>query len=299
MEPRPDLKAEFIASTWLACGIPVAQILLRPLGDFKRRGHRDVEATRELELGHFKGHVIDSNRSGIYDHLPEQLFHLPSSAGINTTKKKVEEIRLQREKEQQSRLFFLPLEQEFFLNRLNLTLLEQSAWELAVDSLLLGELKTFWQAPVSVDEKVFVKLLPHLPLMSVHCGDLDKAEEIMAAALQMPVRIGEVFGLKHHCEAVTGMGDSRLGTDTSLGGELDTGLPQIRVQIEVGTPRQLNDCLQSKSFETMVNWLLGWFIPVEYDFEVSLDLAPAASVFTIQAADADAVPLGYATLAAS
>ena len=42
MEPRPDLKAEFIASSWLENDIPLAQILFRPLGDFKRRSHRYI-----------------------------------------------------------------------------------------------------------------------------------------------------------------------------------------------------------------------------------------------------------------
>lgn len=298
MEPRPDLKAEFIASSWLENGIPARQILFRPLGDFKRRSHRDIENTRELEIGNFKGQVIDSNRSGIYDHLPEQLFHLPSSANLNSTKKKVDEIRLQREKEQQSRLFFLPLEQEFFLNRVTLACLEQCAWELGPESGLLDELKAFWQAPPSLDESVFVQLLPLLPLVSENRGNLDKAAEIMTVALRLPVEIQTIFGLKYQFESEAGMGDALLGADTALGGELDTYLPQINVGIEVPDPAGLDEYLHNKNFDTLVNWLLGWFIPVEYDFVVSLTLPAGTSAFTLASDDAPAVPLGYATLVA-
>ena len=298
MEPRPDLKAEFIASSWLENDIPARQILFRPLGDFKRRSHHDIENTRELELGNFKGQVIDSNRSGIYDHLPEQLFHLPSSASLNTVKKKVDEIRLQREKEQKSRLFFLPLEQEFFLNRVSLAKLEQCAWELGPDSGLLEELKAFWQTPSSLDEAVFVQLLPFLPLVSENRGNLDKAAEIMSVALRLPVEIQIIYGLKYHYESNVNMGDVLLGADTALGGDLETYLPQIQVSIEVPDPAALDQYLHNKAFDTVVTWLLGWFIPVEYDFTVSLQLPAEASAFIITSGDVPSVPLGYATLAA-
>ncbi|SDE68415.1 hypothetical protein SAMN04487996_106202 [Dyadobacter soli] len=298
MEPRPDLKAEFIASSWLENDIPAAQILFRPLGDFKRRSHHDIENTRELELGNFKGQVIDSNRSGIYDHLPEQLFHLPSSANLNTVKKKVDEIRLQREKEQQSRLFFLPLEQEFFMNRVSLARLEQFAWELGPDSGLLEELKAFWQAPSSLDESVFVQLLPFLPLVSENRGNLDKAAEIMSAALRLTVEIQVIFGLKYHYESNAGMGDALLGADTSLGGDLDTYLPHVNIAIEVPSATDLHHYLHNQNFDTLVTWLLGWFLPVEYDFTVSLQLPAEASAFTIASDEGISVPLGYATLAA-
>ncbi len=298
MEPRPDLKAEFIASSWLE-NDPAAQILFRPLGNFKRRSHRDIEDTRELEIGNFKGQVIASNRSGIYDHLPEQLFHLPSSANLNTLKKKVDEIRLQREKEQKSRLFFLPLEQEFFLNRVSLARLEQCAWELGPDSGLLDELKAFWQAPASLDEGVFVQLLPFLPLVAENRGNLGKAAEIMSIALRLPVEIREIFGLKYHYKSDASMGDALLGADTSLGGELDTYLPQIDVDIEVPDAATLAKYLHNENFDSLVTWLLGWFIPVEYDFAVSLKLPAEASACMIASGDDFSVPLGYATLAAS
>ena len=73
-EQISDLKAEFIASSWLKDGLAAGDILFRSLGAFKRRSHLDVEVVKEQEIGHFKGQVIESNRSGIYDYLPEQLF---------------------------------------------------------------------------------------------------------------------------------------------------------------------------------------------------------------------------------
>lgn len=297
MNSHPDLKAEFIASSWLETGVPASKILFRPLGAFKRRSHRDVEGTRELEIGNFKGQVIESNRSGIYDYLPEQLFHLPSSANLGTVKKKVDEIRLQREKEQQSRLFFLPLEQEFFLQRVALTQLEQASWELLPESGLLSELKSFWQAPATLDEAIFVQLLPLLPLAADYRGDTGKAAALLMMALRLPVRIQEVFGIQYRYDSNARMGDALLGSDTALGGELDAYLPQIHVEIQVPQPADLHEYLHNKNFDSLVNWLLGWVIPVEYDYHVSLTLPASAAAFTLASDDSPSIPLGFASLA--
>lgn len=298
MEPKADLRAEFIASSWLDGGLPADQILLRPLGDFKRRSHQDIAGTHDLEIGNFNGRVIESNRSGIYDHLPEQLFHLPSSNNLNTTKKRIDEIRFQREKEQRSRLFFLPFEQEFFYHLIALTRLEHNAWELAEDSGLLQELRAFWQAPDTMDATTFVQLLPILPQVSEHRGDLSAAAEVMSAALRLPVAIHTVDGPSHRLESMVTPGDSLLGSGTLLGGLLDNYLPDISIEIEVPEPASLDMLLNNTEFDILVHWLLGWFLPVEYNFTISLTLPQGASGLWLAADDAIHARLGYTTLQA-
>ncbi|WAC10748.1 type VI secretion system baseplate subunit TssG [Dyadobacter pollutisoli] len=297
-EQKADLTAEFIACSWLEDGLLSDQILFRSLGAFKRRSHRDVETVEERELGNFKGQVIESNRSGIYDYLPEQLFHLPSSNSINTLKKKVDEIRMQREKEQKSRLFFLPLEQEFFLNRVSLAQLEQRACELDPDSELLNELKAFWQAPDSIPKKTFVRLLPVLPLISENRGNMEMASEILSTVLHLPVRINEVFGTKYFLSSNARLTGARLGMDTMFGGELDTYMAALAVTVELPDEVALEECIHNADFDTLLNWLLGWFIPVECDYSTELKLHPGASVFRLAAADEISSRLGYSELAA-
>lgn len=298
MEPKADLRAEFIASSWLDDGLPADRILLRPLGDFKRRSHQDIAGTQDLEIGNFNGRVIESNRSGIYDHLPEQLFHLPSSNNLNTTKKRIDEIRFQREKEQRSRLFFLPFEQEFFYHLIALTRLEHNAWELAEDSGLLQELRAFWQAPDTMDATTFVQLLAILPQVSEHRGDLSAAAEVMSAALRLPVAIRTTDGPSHRQESMMTPGDSLLGSGTLLGGLLDSYLPDISIEIEVPDPVSLDMLINNTEFDILVHWLLGWFLPVEHEFSISLTLQQGASGLWLAADDAIHSRLGYATLQA-
>ncbi|TLU98016.1 type VI secretion system baseplate subunit TssG [Dyadobacter luticola] len=295
-EQISDLRAEFIASSWLEDGVAAGDILFRSLGAFKRRSHLDVEAVKEQEIGHFKGQVIESNRSGIYDYLPEQLFHLPSSTSINTLKKKVDEIRLQREKEQKSRMFFLPLEQEFFLNRVTLTQLEQRAFELDPESYLLEELQSFWQVPAGISKETVVKLLPVLPFVSENRGDMEMAGEVMSAVLNLPVNVKSEFGKKYLLESESSLAGSRLGMDTMFGGEMDTYQADLNVEIELPDQESLEKCLQDAGFDTLVNWLAAWFIPVECDYNIALKLDPNASIFRLGDENLIAPRLGYALL---
>ncbi|MCE6988881.1 type VI secretion system baseplate subunit TssG [Dyadobacter sp. CY323] len=295
-EQITDLRAEFIAGSWLEDGISSESILFRSLGSFKRRSHLDVEAITDQELGNFKGKVIESNRSGLYDYLPEQLFHLPSSTSINTLKKKVDEIRLQREKEQKSRLFFLPLEQEFFQNRVGLTLLEQKAFELHPESGFLAQLKEFWQAPDSIDQETFIRLMPVLPFVSENRGDMNVAEKVLSSALDLPVRITNAFGKKIAMLNNSSLNGARLGLDTLFGGEMECYQPELTVEIQLPDPVALEKCLEDCDFNILVNWLLEWFVPVECDYEIELKPDPNASALQLAGEGGISSRLGYATL---
>ncbi|CAG5074245.1 hypothetical protein DYBT9623_05003 [Dyadobacter sp. CECT 9623] len=295
-ENQSDLSAEFIAGSWLEEGIAEDKILFKPLGSFKRRSHADVEFVGEAELGNFEGKIIASNRNGIYDHLPEQLFHLPSAGSINTLKKKVDEIRLQREKEQKSRLFFLPLEHEFFLNRLKLARLEQLAHDLDPDSLLLDELRNFWQVPPKISKVMLVRLVPVMPLISENRGDLKVAGEILSAVLQYQVTFQTQPAGSVTVTAETRLNDVSLGLDLTLGGEIDIYSPKIVAEVHLPDLEALEKCLHDDDFNMLITWLAGWFVPVECDLEVAFCLSPGASPLFFHENETQHSRLGYSTI---
>ncbi|KAA0990286.1 type VI secretion system baseplate subunit TssG [Dyadobacter aurulentus] len=295
-ENQSDLRAEFVAGSWLDEGIVEDKILFRPLGSFKRRSHTDVESVGEAELGNFEGKIIASNRNGIYDHLPEQLFHLPSAGSINTLKKKVDEIRLQREKEQKSRLFFLPLEHEFFLNRVKLARLEQLAHDLNPDSLLLDELRNFWQVPANINKAMLVRLVPVMPLISENRGDLKVAGEILSAVLEYEVTFQALPAAWFTAPSETRLNNALLGLDLILGGEIEVYSPRLVAEIQLPNSQVLEKCLQDQEFSMLVTWLSGWFVPVECDLEIALRLPPGASPLLFAENELQQSRLGYSTI---
>lgn len=294
-EAANDIKAEFFAASLLETGLLPEQITFRALGLFKRRTHNDIEFTDEKEIGNFKGPVIESNRSGIYDYLPEQLFHLSSSQSGKSLKKKIEDIRAEREKEQKTRLFFLPLEQEFFFNKVRTAQIEQQASALDPDSSLFDELRYFWQVPAFVSDTTFRRLLPLLPQISECRADLQKSGIILSGILNHTVQIEKEYGKNFVTVDGSKIGEAALGADLFLGGALDSGLPELKINIFFQNSDEFEKFFCDPDSDNLVVWLLGWLLPVEYDYKVNI-LVPAIAMYLSSDTDAAKMPrLGHTT----
>lgn len=293
-EDANDLKAEFFAASLLAADFLPEQITFRPLGPFKRRSHNDIETVEEKEIGNFKGPVIESNRSGIYDYLPEQLFHLSSFKSGKDLKKKIEDIRAEREKEQKTRLFFLPLEQEFFFNKVRVAQIEQQASALDPDSALFEELRYFWQIPSFVSNAAFRRLLPILPKISDCRANFQQSEIILSEILNVPVQIESEYGQNLISVQGSEIGNMALGSDLLLGGALDSGLPELQINIAFANTFEFEKYFCHPGSDDLAHWLLGWLLPVEYDYKINL-LIPANPMLLSLETDSAMPRLGYTT----
>jgi hypothetical protein len=271
--PETDLKAEFRAASLLENGLRADQLLLQCLGPFRRRSHRDVESISEQETGHFKGTVLTANRSGLYDYLPEQLFHLPAPG--KTLKEKLKQVRQEREKEHKTRLFFQPLEQEFFLHKVLLCRIEQQAAALDPDTLLFGELRKFWQIPDFVSDGILIRLLPLLPEMPGCRADFKKSAYTLTKILEVEVTIGSQYEQGKLIMEGAAMGDVKLGMDLLLGGHMETFLPTLHISLLLKNREALELCFTNPNFDDLLTWLLDRLLPVEYDFAVQLITAPS------------------------
>ncbi|KAJ1498776.1 hypothetical protein HMI54_012379, partial [Coelomomyces lativittatus] len=74
----PDLKVEFILTEILEEG-DLSDIVVASKGIFKRRFKKDLEQVllQDYREGRNQYLSIEVNRSGIYDSLPQGLFHQP------------------------------------------------------------------------------------------------------------------------------------------------------------------------------------------------------------------------------
>ncbi|QRR03021.1 hypothetical protein [Dyadobacter sandarakinus] len=293
---QTDLTAEFIGAGWLDQGISQDKFVLQALGPFRRRSHPDVAGVRQLEIGHFSGPVIRANRSGLYDYLPEQLFHLPSSREINTLKKKVDEIRLQRAKEEKSRLFFLPFEQEFFRHCTMLEQIEQRAMELAGDTRLVAVLRKFWEVPEAISTETLVSLLPLLAGIHVHRGNVQVAASTLTLVLGHEVEITEKWDEPVFTDSPAVLADALLGINLLLGGEVRPDVPQLSVTVHLPDVLTLEEWLHEPAREQTARWLLGWFVPAEYDFNVEYTLPAGEAQLVLENTASGASRLGYSVL---
>lgn len=108
------LKAESLCAELLGNGVSFDELVLQFKGSFKKSYSNDIESVGESRSDN-RTITIAVNRDGIYDRVPEGLFHQTRGGGNTATlNAMVGEYKRYREEERQARKFFQPVEQELF-----------------------------------------------------------------------------------------------------------------------------------------------------------------------------------------
>src|SRR5947209_17161297 len=86
-EIETDFRAEVIGAEMIENGSPADRVLVVPLGALNRPQSKDIEGV-EQEISEYDNKefiLIKNNREGLYDKLPEGLFHTAISYAPNKT----------------------------------------------------------------------------------------------------------------------------------------------------------------------------------------------------------------------
>ena len=192
-EDHIDYLAELIVSQYIANNhINEDNVYFHSLGVFKRFFSQDVDKvlTRKNDKGE-QARDVYVNREGIYDLLPEGLFHGHSHKQIKDRKETVQEFTQHKLEERSARQFFSPLEQEYYKLLVNKEIFEQN----------------FYYAPETVSEFIdFFNLdhlglnmyqqaslffiIPHIPKIT---GNLGLTEACFEIILQEHVKFGDLI----------------------------------------------------------------------------------------------------------
>jgi hypothetical protein len=293
--PPPDIRAEVIASMLIENGLELDKLLFETVGVFKRSFEADVVSIEEREVGRSVKKVMTLNREGIYDALPKDLFHLPTQTNP-TTKKKVDEIKIQRLKEKKSREFFLPLEQEFYHQRVWVENKELQSFELGKYGNFIEILRRFWQIPDYLEKKHVLRLLPLIPTIAHFSGDILQMATYFSTLTNQKISIDyappKAFKIPYSAQ----LGDVSLGDDLILDGEITSYLPTLILTIQIQKESDLIDYLPNGSGLLLVNWLIEWFLPAENEVEINTELLADKAYFSLDDSKSYYSRLGYVSI---
>ena len=189
------LKAEAFCAEIMANGLPFNAIRLICNSNFKKSFRNEIDSVHfdfneetnaeEMEM------VI--NRDGIYDRLPEGVFHQSKgNSKTSTTALMTEEHRRFKDEEKLARKFFQPFEQEFFRYS---TMVEQEELNLAFGILngdLKNELSDFWDIPQGLPPEPVKKLIQIMPWAKMIKGQIEQTAKALELILDKPVRYEEL-----------------------------------------------------------------------------------------------------------
>ena len=210
-----DFRAEVTAAEIAELGTHADRILILMIGAMKRSHQMDiVSIEEELSKHDHKEYVIvKTPREGIYDMLPEGLFHHPSSHKSTTTEKEIiKTIKQRKEEEQNARKFFLPFEATINYLRMEMALYENKLDKRISYDNLLRIFSDHWEIFEYLDARQSDIFLNLIPILHDLRDDHPVIETILEMMFQLPVQLTlrSQLPLRHSERILSKLGDNNL-----------------------------------------------------------------------------------------
>ena len=297
-----DFKAAAIAAELIEDGIVKSdQVIIRPIGDRQRPYAKEIADITTYESV-YRGRdmiSIQINREGLYDMLPEGLFHRPPAASLmSTDEEMIKDIKQRREEEKQARNFFAPMEAEIYHLRTIIELYEgRLDRKNEYDDLINIFLKE-WKEFKCFTKSQMVVLLQVLPVIHEHRNDLPFISRIFKMMFKMDVKMEYRLTAMKIPEEVLEKMDTRIGTGVLgvnfIAGRVNEQEEELHVTIGPGEPKQIVDFLPGTRSDTAFNVLLSYFIPLQTNISTSFIIDKSYQKMVIGEGMANAC-MGYTT----
>ena len=296
-----DFKATVIAAEIIENELVGADdLLILPLGPRQRAFAKEIAgmSVTQTDVTDKKILQVQVNRDGLYDMLPEGLFHRPPASSLMITEEEmVKDIIDRREEEKQARRFFAPFEAE--INHLK-TLVELYENRLdkknEYDDLIDIFLKE-WKEFSCFTNKQMLILIHVLPVIHEQRNNLDFIGKVLTMLFKTPVSLNYKLSGRHGKKDLAGMqtslGQAALGINFIAGQLIE---PEEELQVAVGplSASKMIDFLPGQRSAVCIDVLLSYFIPMQTGSRINL-LADAASQKLVIGAQQDNARLGYTT----
>ena len=285
------LRAEVFCAGLEHAGTGFGQLQVIHAGAFRKSYRNDIEQVKTTynKIEQQPELAIKLNRDGVYDRLPEGVFHQTrGNTRVSNVNEMKEEHRRFKEEEKLARKFFQPLEQEFFRYSL---LAEQAEQQLELDMLqgnLADEWQQIWEVDQTLPRRATQVLLRIMPWAHIIKGDMQLTARALALMLDKPVTASAVLLESQEAPAAAFMlGQSALGEDTVSGARFDEPVEVWHFAIEQLEPAELAACPPAASIGKFLKQFEEIFIPLTADIKFDYRTSQTTS-----AATADKV-LGY------
>ncbi|MCJ8153440.1 type VI secretion system baseplate subunit TssG [Chryseobacterium sp. SSA4.19] len=297
---QTDFKAEAVAVNLLKYHRAVSNIFIDRIGINDRAYLKDIKNITSNYLG-FDEEVftIHTYREGIYDYLPEGLFHPPSlGASRKNVETVVREIRKQKKVEEDARKFFQPFELEIFFTEIS-ALLKESDFDISSDTdSLLNTVSELWPLIKMMDKQNAYVFMYILPFFHQIRGDKKWFERCMSAFLQVPVEVTfspNVIDRVEEQDNSMLLGNSRLGVTYIPSGKHMDGQRNWVVNIGPIPYKEMKKYIKGNVFRKVLQAMYDYFLPVSVDVEENFITEKQEYSFALDDDERNAGRLGYST----
>ena len=273
-----DFKAEVIAAELIDNDVPAEQIMIVLLGSMKRPFRKDVDAvTDEISDYNNKEYThITTHKEGLYDMLPEGLFHAPTTPKSAITQKEItDNIKKRRIEERNARRFFLPYEAAINHLRIQMALYESRLDKGAHHDELVNIFRNYWEIFKYLDTKQSDIFLQVLPLIHDIRDDYKAAAEIFERIFSIPVKImaRHQRPVKAEMPFYSCLNDTVLGINLTTGNALyNGGEDEIIVMVGPIDNGQLRQFMPGEWNYKILQLLCDYLLPAHLDIITEFEL---------------------------
>lgn len=273
-----DFKAEVIAAEMVENNIPADRIMILMLGGLKRSFRRDVDSIEEdiSNYDHKEYFLVKTHKEGLYDMLPEGLFHhAESNKSSKTEKEIIDSIKERRAEERDARRFFLPFEATINHLRTQMALYENRLDKSSHYDEALNIFSNYWGIFDYLDTRQSNIFFHILPVMHDIRDEYGVIETIMEIIFQLPVHINlqKQLPKKPLNPIISQLGDSTLGVDFTTGNAVyNSGEDEIVIRfgpLKIEEFEQFMPCTKNSK---ILEFLSDYFLPVHVDIITEFEL---------------------------
>lgn len=244
-------------------------------GSFTRGFRRDII---DSKVNNNQKLEVRISRNGIYDAMPEGVFHKP--VGIDTGLSHSDVRQKNRKEEKDARLFFAPIENEFFLHRVYVEQEEKKILSKLNNSIENSFIIDFWDIRHKVPKEyifLFVKALPYAYKIS-------KNEKLIAQSLEdiLNEKVEIIKKFEPLVNNTTSKESTLLGINTSLAVDKTSILyPYYYINIKISNLKNRYLFLKGGIGSQLISVFCQYFVPLEIEYEVSVDYIQNNEVFSL------------------
>lgn len=296
-----DFKATVIAAEIVENELVGADdIVILPVGPQQRAFAKEIAgiAESQTDITNKKILQVQVNRDGLYDMLPEGLFHKPPASSLMITEEEmIKDIVDRRDEEKQTRRFFAPFEAEVNHLKMILELYENRLDKKNEYDDLINIFLKEWKEFSCFTNKQMLILIHVLPVIHEQRNNLAFIGKILTMLFKTPMSLSYKLtarpGKKDLAGMQTSLGGAALGINF-IAGQLIEPEEELHVAIGPLSASKMIDFLPGERSAICIDVLLSYFIPMQTGVKINLLAAPASKKIII-GVQQDNARLGYTT----
>ena len=298
-----DIKAEALLADLVLEGYTDSDFLVFHDSLFKRGYSRDILKAERTMINKVEALTgIYLARDGIYDLLPEGLFHTTPDTAASTAKGMAEDSRKESQVEDEARKFFRPIENEFIYHRTELEIQERTILQKLNDNDMEDFFLRFWRIDPTLPRELSIRLCTIMPFIREITGNFHLTATCLGAILGENVTHQVLSTCNPYTDSGSTLADkgfplgkASLGSSLIIGGQSIESCKLFRLSIGPLKNTHIDSYLEGGEITRFIKCFCEYFIPLEIEVDFDVILQKEWNGFVVDSGENQPV-VGYSTV---